>query len=115
MAWSVDARIPVTVFDSAAALAAASLARPGVAVLLPEAAADVPGVASARFGPAGHMPDCNCCGGRLPAAVALDRLFLDRVRGAAPFFPAVVALDGGQVRQALAEDAVASARFRLAG
>lgn len=95
-------------------------AHPGAAWLLPEGDAlrGGPG-AIARFGLETHALGCACCAGRLPAAVALDRLFLDRVRGAVPFFRSVVALDdapsdAGQVARALAQDAVVGARFRKA-
>ena len=63
-----------------------------------------------RCTPAG----CTCCAARGPAALALDRLFLDRVRGVVPWFDRVVVMgDGASVRQAVAEDAVAGSRFRL--
>ncbi len=90
----VDARIPV-VFGVVAVATDA--------VLLPQA-----GWATA------HPVGCACCVARGPASAALDKLFLDRVRGAVPWFTRVVVPDdpGGVVRAAL-EDSVVSARFRL--
>ncbi len=61
-----------------------------------------------------HPAGCNCCAARAAAALALDRLFLDRVRGAVPWFDRVVVLgDAEAVRQAVLEDVVAGSRFRL--
>jgi hypothetical protein len=122
MTWTLDARLPLHVVESAAALAEALAAGPKTAVLaeappppLPEGA-----VALASFDPwMPHGAACGCCGGRLAAAVALDRLFQARVRGACPWFDRVLALaETPEARQAvaaaLAEDAVTSARFRAA-
>lgn len=114
MTWSLDARIPVFVCQDAAALAAHADA----ALLLPDGEAVIVGTGACEwFGPETHAVGCSCCAGRLPAAVAFDRLFLDRVRGVVPFFRSVAALDGGpaetsQVLRALAQDAVVGARFR---
>ncbi len=48
-------------------------------------------------------------------AVALDRLFLQRVRGEVPWFTrVVVAADDPQLRADVTGDPVLSARFRLA-
>lgn len=114
MVWSLDARIPVFICADAAAMAA----HPGAAWLLPvgDALHSGPG-ACVWFGPETHALGCTCCGGRLPAAVALDRLFLDRIKGLVPFFRSVAAMDdaptqAGQVVRALARDAVVGARFR---
>ncbi|WP_207537664.1 hypothetical protein [Sabulicella rubraurantiaca] len=73
-------------------------------------------VAAAAVGPESHAAGCACCGGRSAAAVALDRLFGDRVRGRCPWFDAVAVAPGAveAVRAALREDAVAAARFREA-
>lgn len=101
MTWTIDARIPVTLVTDDAALAAAAAARPGAHVL------------QGGFGP--HQPGCACCEGRSPAALALDRLFLDRVRGQVAFFDAVLAREDAGLRAALAGDRVVTARFRLAG
>ena len=65
-----------------------------------------------------HAAACACCGGRAPAATALDRLFQARVRGQCPWFDRVVALaETPEARAAIAaalmEDAVTAARFRL--
>src|SRR4051794_2485785 len=98
MSWSVDARIPVSVVADAAGLAAALHATDGVTALLTATSADAPALpaagtvaAVAGFAPAPpHAAGCACCGGRLPAAAALDRLFQDRVRGRCPWFTRVV-------------------------
>ncbi|WP_431281025.1 hypothetical protein ACQW02_16585 [Humitalea sp. 24SJ18S-53] len=110
MAWSLDARIPVFLCADTAAMAAHA----GAAMLLPEGVAPPAGASAvAEFSADSHVVGCNCCAGRLPAAVALDRLFLDRVRGNVPFFRAVAALaSDDQVQRALAQDAVVGARFR---
>ncbi len=116
MTWSLDTRIPVVLLPDAAALPPALAAHPGAAVMLPDPM-PVPAEAGAgaNFLPEAHVVGCTCCGGRLPAAVALDRLFLDRVRGHAPFFRCVLAVDhAGQVARALASDPVVGARFRAA-
>jgi hypothetical protein len=121
MAWSLDARIPlVTVADPAALALALATGRPA-AVLAeappptkPEAA-----VALVSFDLSGptHAPACNCCGGRSPAAAALDRLFQARVRGACDWFERVVALAETEaarveIAAALVKDPVTAARFR---
>ena len=63
----------------------------------------------------GHAAGCACCLARGPAAAAFDRLFLDRVRGAVPWFTrVVVAQDDPAVRATVAQDPVVSTRFRLA-
>ncbi|PZW39004.1 hypothetical protein C8P66_13137 [Humitalea rosea] len=103
MAWSIDARIPVTLVADEHALAAAAAAAPAAFVL------------RQVFGAPSHQPGCACCEGRSPAALALDRLFLDRVRGQVPFFGAVLAQEDAQLRTALTEDRVVAARFRLLG
>ena len=95
MALFIDARIPV-VFGVAPAAEDA--------VLAPDAS----------WGDS-HPVACACCVGRGPAAQALDRLFLGRVRGSIPWFGRVVVDPVGEaaVRDALADDPVVSARFRL--
>lgn len=67
----------------------------------------------------GHALGCACCAPRNPAAVALDRLFLMRVRGEAAFFAEVAAIARSErgaaaIRAALAGDSLARARFRAA-
>ena len=90
----IDARIPV-VFGTEA--------KPGDHVVRPEAS-----------WMQSHPAGCTCCAARGPAALALDRLFLDRVRGAVPWFDRVLVLgDGEGVRRTLLEDAVVGSRFRL--
>ncbi|PZR15609.1 MAG: hypothetical protein DI532_05195 [Azospirillum brasilense] len=122
MAWTLDARIPLMALPDAEALRQALRAGPPAALLLPE---DRPGfggaVATARFQPfASHAAACACCGGRSPVAQALDRLFLDRVRGGCPWFDRVLALAdtpeaSAMLEGALRQDTVVAARFREAG
>ncbi len=122
MAWTLDARIPLTLLADAGALAAALAEGPPAAVLL-EAGGDAPpgAVAEARFDPSlPHAVACACCQGRCPVAEALDRLFLARVRGQVPWFQRVLALAENAQGQVLIEaalngDAVTVARFRRAG
>ena len=63
-----------------------------------------------------HPAGCACCAGRTPAAEALDRLFQARVRGTCAWFDRVVAEPAATlaIAAALREDALASARYRLA-
>jgi hypothetical protein len=117
MAWTLDARIPLTIVTDPAALPGAMAG--GGAALLAEDGATPPAGAAMGFDPASHQPQCDCgtCGGRNPAALALDRLFQARVRGSLPWFTRVVALApsaAGQaaIRDALAADAVTAARYR---
>ncbi len=120
MAWTLDARIPLLVTEDAAALAAALAAGPKAAVLAvaPASALPVGAVVLGSFDAAqSHAVACACCGGRLPAATALDRLFQARVRGQCPWFDRVVALAAtaearAAIAAALVEDAVTAARFR---
>ncbi|MFC7607682.1 hypothetical protein [Teichococcus aestuarii] len=67
-----------------------------------------------------HPIGCACCQPRNPVAIALDRLFLARTRGEAPWFDAILAVvrtgEGeAAIRAALDSDSVAQARFRLEG
>ncbi len=63
-----------------------------------------------------HPAGCACCLARTDDAVALDRLFLARVRGDIPWFRRVaVATEDPRLRAALATDPVLSARFRVEG
>ena len=121
MAWSLDARIPLTLVEDAAALAAALVASPKSAVLAEFPAPPAGGaVAQEAFDAARpHAIACACCGGRPAAATALDRLFQARLRGRCGWFDRVLALVGteaarAQVTAALTGDAVTAARFRLA-
>ena len=108
----VDARVPVFIGSAASAGPEAVLQVEGA----------IPAEAAARFvvrKPTGHVAGCACCVPRSPVSDALNRLFLARARGEMPFFRTVVvvpATDEGAaaVRQALAEDPVTMARFRLA-
>lgn len=117
MAWSIDARIPVTLLPDAAALAGALAGRP--AALLAEGAADHSGaIVTETFAPEPrHAAACTCCAGRSAAALALDRLFQARVRGRAAWFDRVlvlVATEEGraELTQALAQDPLTTARFK---
>jgi hypothetical protein len=120
VAWTLDARMPLVVTEGEAELAAVLATGPKAAVLaeappppLPEGA-----VALAGFDPfMPHAVACACCGGRSPAAAALDRLFQARVRNQCPWFERVVALAEtagarAAIAAALREDAVTAARFR---
>jgi hypothetical protein len=96
MVLFIDARIPVVFSVSPEA---------ADAVLLPQDGTAAPG----------HLAGCACCVARGPAAVALDRLFLQRVRGTIPWFTRVVVpVDDPAIRQAIDSDPVLSARFRVA-
>src|SRR6476660_9886480 len=93
VAWYLDARIPLLVSECVAALAAALASGPPAAVLVEaHATAHPPGavvLGSFDATPA-HAAACACCGGRSPAAAALDRLFQARVRSQCPWFDRVV-------------------------
>lgn len=109
-----DARIPVLIGVPDPGDAATALLVEGE----PPAA---PGRAVAEFMLASslHPPGCTCCAPRAPAAQALARLFLARARGDGPLFARVLALPRGEagaaaIRDALASDVLAAARFRLA-
>jgi hypothetical protein len=122
MAWSIDARIPVTLLPDAAALPGA-MASGRPAALLAEGAAPEPAAApvTGTFAPEAtlHPAACACCAGRSPAAQALDRLFQDRVRGRVAWFDRVLVvtttLQGrDELARALALDPLTTARFRRA-
>lgn len=65
----------------------------------------------------GHLPGCFCCAARSPAAAALAAAYVARATGKAPYFKSllVMALPAGRqaIEQALAEDVLCRARFRL--
>jgi hypothetical protein len=71
---------------------------------------------AARFG---HGVGCTCCAARSPAAEALAQLFRARATGAAPYFSRVAVLASAvgeaELRAALAQDALARARYRASG
>ena len=119
MVWNLDARIPLSPLPDMTALQQALQAGPPAALLLPEGHPSLGGaVATARFQPfASHAVACACCGGRSPVAQALDRLFLARMKGDAPWFDRVVALCPAEdsraaLTAALRDDAVTVSRFR---
>ena len=122
MAWTLDARLPVVIVADLDVLAATLAAGPKAAVLAEAPPPPLPAEAAAlaSFDPVmPHTAGCGCCGGRSPAAAALDRLFQARVRGACPWFERVVALaESAEARTgvvvALQNDAVTAARFRAA-
>jgi uncharacterized ferredoxin-like protein len=123
MPWSLDARIPLMTVPDRAALAA-ELVRGGPAAVLtagPPLERQADAVALVGFDPSGaaHAAACGCCGGRSAAAIALDRLFQDRVRGTCRWFDRVVALAEtpaarAEIAAALCSDAVTQARFKAA-
>ena len=121
MAWSLDARIPLTLLPGAGALAAA-LAAGGPAALLAEGPPPPGGGALVTecYEPSpAHAAACACCAGRSAAAQALDRLFQARVRGRSGWFDRVLALPAteegrAELLRALREDKLTAARFRAA-
>jgi hypothetical protein len=123
MPWSLDARIPLTLVADEAALAAALASGPPAALVVEAPPPPLPpgAVALVSFDATttAHAAGCACCAGRSPAAAALDRLFQARIRNACPWFDRVLALAdtpeaADAIRDALARDALAAARFRLA-
>lgn len=114
-----DPRIPVRLLaPGEAPPAGAAVLAEGKPPALPPDGAGPPAV---RFDlpPTGHAVGCACCAPRNPAAMALNRLFLMRVRGEAPFFTEVAAIarsgrGAAAIRDALAGDPVTQARFRPA-
>lgn len=119
MAWSIDARIPVTVLEDPSALPGALGAGRPAALLTEGVAPDDTGArATGSFAPEpSHPAACTCCAGRSAAAQALDRLFQDRVRGRVGWFDRVVALAAtpagkAELALALAQDPLTCARFR---
>ena len=121
MSWSLDARIPVSFLASSPALAEALAAGKPAALVTAAPTGPLPnGAVSAVSFEArvtSHLAACACCQGRSPAAQALDRLFQARARGQSGWFDRVLVLAGDgageAVRNALREDALAAARFRL--
>ncbi|WP_241665363.1 hypothetical protein [Teichococcus oryzae] len=122
MVWSLDARIPVRLLDMPdAPPRAGSEALSGAVLLAEDGAALPPGAARVEHfaaPPAGaHPAGCACCQPRNPVAIALDRLFLARARGQAPWFTEVLAIarsEAGRdaIAAALQGDSVTRARFR---
>ncbi|MFT8246238.1 hypothetical protein [Roseomonas sp. BN140053] len=122
MPWSLDARIPVTVLPDEAALATALAAGPPAAALFEAPPPPLPAglLAAVSFEPFGaHLAGCSCCGGRSPAAAALERLFQARQGGAAAWFDRVLALvetpaARAMLDEALQQDVATLAHFRRA-
>lgn len=114
MAWTLDARIPVLFGPPPGDGKPAAWVSEAPSPSLPPGA--VVAVSFAGGATAPHPAGCPCCQPRSPAAEALDRLFQARTRGACAWFDRVaVAADAeAPVRAALAEDALAAARFRVA-
>jgi hypothetical protein len=116
MSWSLDARTPVRLLSAdAAPSGAVILAEDGAA--LPVTPAQVERYAAPPLAAGPHPAFCGCCQPRNPVSIALDRLFLARAKGSAPWFSEVVAIaasEAGRValEAALAGDSVTVARFR---
>jgi hypothetical protein len=115
MNWSLDARTPVRLLESAADAPPGAVVLAEDGALLPASPARVERYATPVA--TAHPIGCACCQPRNPVAIALDRLFLARMRGTTPWFKEVLALaatEAGRaaVRAALAEDSVTLARFR---
>ncbi|MDQ1081127.1 hypothetical protein [Pseudoroseomonas cervicalis] len=116
MRWSLDARTPLRLADAAST--------PADAVVLAEDGAPLPDRPALveRFAappPGAHPIGCACCQPRNPVAIALDRLFLARTRGQAPWFSEIWVVlrtgDGANaIEAALQTDSVTQARFRKA-
>jgi hypothetical protein len=106
----IDARLPVR-------FARREDRAPGEALLTDGTAQAEPPFAKFDL-QAGHMPDCLCCAPRSGAALALATLFRERATGQGTPFRGVLAVVGPEgeaaVRAALAEDPLASGRFKLA-
>jgi hypothetical protein len=110
MATDTDMRIPIVMGLEPAATDA----------VLVEAGGIMPAVGHVvefTVAKAGHPLACACCTLRGPVADALSRVFRERATGAAPFFKRVVVLASANgeaaVRQALVQDVVTSARYRI--
>ncbi len=106
MAWTLDARIAVT-------LAPAGPGQPRALRIVADGATAFDMDAETT-----HPAGCACCAVRGPLARALDHLFLARVRGELPFFRAMTiacadAAARETARQTIADDPVVSTRFRL--
>jgi hypothetical protein len=114
MTWSLDARTPVRLLDSPADAppGAVVLAEDGAA--LPTRAGRVERYATPVETP--HPIGCVCCQPRNPVSIALDRLFLARMRDGLEFREvlalAATAAGRAAVAAALEGDSVTVARFR---
>jgi hypothetical protein len=88
--------------------------------VLAEAGHETPsGSYAVTFAPGkpGHVIGCTCCTPRGPVADALTAMFRARATGKAPYFKRVVVLASPEgetvVRDAVANDVVSAARYRL--
>lgn len=114
MTWSLDARTPVRLLENPAA------APPGAVVLAEDGApAPAGAIRVERYATPVETPHpigCACCQPRNPVSIALDRLFLARMREGLDFREvlAVAATGAGRaaVAAALQGDSVTVARFR---
>ena len=111
-----DTRIPLALLPEPEALPA-WLALGGPAALLTDLPTPPEGSAvTERFSADRHRIGCACCGGRSPAALALDRLYQARVRGRSAWFDRAAALlspaGRDQLREAMETDVLTRARFR---
>ena len=106
----IDARIPLRFGDLASRTADDAVLRDA------DIASDAPGPRSADRS---HPTACPCCLPRSRAAEALAQLFRGRATGQGRWFTAVLAVLGpaaqAEVRAAVANDPLVSARFRLVG
>ncbi len=114
-----DARIPVLIGAPDPGDAATALLVEGEPPAAPGRAVAGFVLAPSLHPTARHPPGCPCCAPRTPAAQALARLFLARARGDGPPFAQVLAVPrteagAAAIREALAADLLAAARFRLA-
>ncbi|UFN46995.1 hypothetical protein LPC08_13255 [Roseomonas sp. OT10] len=118
MAWFLDSRIPVQAVPDLPALAEALAGGGPAALVVPLPLPTLPpgAVAQEATDAVAHPVACSCCGGiaRPALAVALDRLFQARVRGAAPWFDRVLVLGGAAdaLPVVLREDVLTAARYR---
>ena len=113
MARFLDARIPVVFVPDAAS------AMPDDALLLEGAGAGARRLEARFTADPTHVAGCSCCTGRSSAARALSILFLARARGSDTPFSRVAVATASQageqaVKEALANDVLASQWFRLA-
>ena len=114
MTWSLDARTPVRLLDNPADAPPGAVVLAEDGALLPAGASRVERYATPVETP--HPIGCACCQPRNPVSIALDRLFLARMRDGVEFreVVALTATEAGRaaVAAALEGDSVTVARFR---